>query len=67
MVGIWHIATFIITDISPPWLDFVMVVICWQAIIIIQLSFITFCLSIFYLLEILENVITAKVFEIVAV
>ena len=37
MVGIWHwqIPTFIITDISPPWWDFVMVGICRQAIIII--------------------------------
>ena len=31
MVGFWHwhIPTFIITDISPPWWDFVMVGICW--------------------------------------
>ena len=31
MVGFWHwhIPTFIITDISPPWWDFVMVVLCW--------------------------------------
>ena len=33
MVGIWHwhIPTFIITDISPPWWDFVMVGICRPA------------------------------------
>ena len=33
MVGIWHwhIPTFFITDISPPWRDFVMVGICRQA------------------------------------
>ena len=31
MVGFWHwhIPAFIITDISPPWWDFVMVGICW--------------------------------------
>ena len=31
MVGFWHwhIPTFIITDNSPPWWDFVMVGICW--------------------------------------
>ena len=31
MVGFWHwhIPTFIITDISPHWWDFVMVVLCW--------------------------------------
>ena len=31
MVGFchWHIPTFIITDIFPPWWDFVMVGICW--------------------------------------
>ena len=31
----WHIPTFIITDISPPWWDFVMVGICWVTIIMI--------------------------------
>ncbi len=31
----WHIPTFIITDIFPPWWDFVMVGICRQAIVII--------------------------------
>ena len=37
MVGFWHwhIPTFIITDIFPPWWDFVMVGICWVTIIII--------------------------------
>ena len=36
MVGFWHwhIPTFNITDTFPPWWDFVMVGICWQAIII---------------------------------
>ena len=36
MVGIWHwhISTFIITDISPPWWHFVMVGICRQAMVI---------------------------------
>ena len=29
----WHIPTFIITDISPPWWDFVMVGICRHAMI----------------------------------
>ena len=43
MVGIWHwhIPTFIITDISPLWWDFVMVGTCRQAIII---TFITMIL-----------------------
>ena len=42
MVGIWHwrIPTFIITDISTPWWDFVMVGICRQAINIIVISII---------------------------
>ena len=36
MVGFWHwhIPTFIITDISPPWWDFVMVGICWVSMVI---------------------------------
>ena len=36
MVGFchWHIPTFIIADISPPWWDFVMVGMCWVTIII---------------------------------
>ena len=36
MVGFWHwhIPTFIITDIFPPWWDFVMVGICWVTTII---------------------------------
>ena len=35
MVGFWHwhIPTFIITDISPPWWDFVMVGMCWVTMI----------------------------------
>ena len=38
MVGIWHwhIPTFIITDISPPWWDFVMVGICRQAMMMMM-------------------------------
>ena len=40
MVGFWHwhISTSIITDISPPWWDFVMVGICRQAIPIIIIT-----------------------------
>ena len=40
MVGIWHwhIPTFIITDISPPWWDFVMVGICRQAMIMTMMT-----------------------------
>ena len=36
MVGFWHwhIPTFIITDISPPWWDFVMVGMCWVTFMI---------------------------------
>ena len=39
MVGFWHwhIPTFIITDNSPPWWDFVMVGICWVTIVIITI------------------------------
>ena len=33
----WHIPTFIITDISPPWWDFVMVGICWVTVIVIEM------------------------------
>ena len=33
----WHIPTFIITDISPPWWDFVRVGICWVTMIIINI------------------------------
>ena len=32
MVGFCHFPTFIITDISPSWWDFVMVGICWVTI-----------------------------------
>ena len=37
MVGFWHwhIPTFIITDIFPPWWDFVMVGICRQAVMMV--------------------------------
>ena len=40
MVGFchWHIPTFIITDIFPPWWDFVMVGICWVTIMIMSIS-----------------------------
>ena len=39
MVGFWHwhIPTYIITDISQQWWDFVMVGICWVTIVIIIL------------------------------
>ena len=33
----WHIPTFIITDISPPWWDFVMVGICWVTMTMVMM------------------------------
>ena len=40
MVGFchWHIPTFIITDISPPWWDFVMVGICWVTMTMVMMN-----------------------------
>ena len=48
MVGFWHwhIPTFIITDISPPWWDFVMVGICWVTIIMIVMIIVSMILLI---------------------
>ena len=47
MVGFWHwhIPTFIITDIFPPWWDFVMVGICWVTMTIMLSSMMTMTMS----------------------
>ena len=43
MVGFchWHFPTFIITDISPPWWDFVMVGMCWVTTMMMTMTMMT--------------------------